>query len=133
MNRLTIRIVAVVIGLCVAGYVGMSRKGDASKKTLAAAHRLVAKVDGYADKPDYYDWLVDAAHEAVFDESFHADYSKYHNNSWVDGDKYLEELFAWMINQANEDHAAAVVEALTKYRDSHVRDEAPATNRRGGR
>ncbi len=82
--------VALLIGLGLK-FMHRSSTGEDFRK---AAHRMVHKVEGYSVKPDYYDWLVDEGHDHVFNESYHMDYSRYGDKSWVDGDQYMESLFA---------------------------------------
>jgi hypothetical protein len=115
--RLGIGGVAACIGLGIK-FMHRSSAGDEYRKV---AHKIVAHVDGYSAKPDYYDWLVDEAHDHVFNDAYNMDYSRYRDRSWVDGDKYVEDLFSWMIDAANNDNAKGVADSLAKYRNDHVR------------
>jgi hypothetical protein len=125
MNRYTIRIIAAVVALAIGGLVAVQRKGNASEQFRTLAHAMVAHVDGYAGARDYYDSLVDQAHDEVFSDAYHDRSTRYSGDrSWVDGDKYLEDLLAAMIRLANQDNAPHVAAALTRYRDEQRAEDA---------
>lgn len=116
-----VRIGAGVVVAVVALGVKFMHRSSAGEEYRKVAHHVVAQVAGYSTKPDYYDWLVDEAHDHVFNDSYHMDTSRRHDRSWVDDGKYMEDLFTYMIDQANGDNAAQVGTALATYRSDHVR------------
>ena len=117
MERGVIRIVIVLVVAALGFGFKFLRRDNSGADFRKAAHRMVSRVEGYTAKPDYYDWLVDEGHDHCFNNAYHMDYSRRRDDSWVDDGQYIEDLFRWMINQANEDHATQVAAALTKYHD----------------
>jgi hypothetical protein len=118
MNRYTVRMVGAVVGLIILGVVYWSRKSASSEDFRKQAHVLVAKADGYAARPDYYDWLVDTAHDEVFSGAYHVEFrGRYSQKAHVDRGAYMQGLFESMLEHAKEDKAQGVVDAITKLRD----------------
>jgi hypothetical protein len=120
MNRFAVRGVIALVGLIVYGIIHFSNKSSAGDQTLHQAHRLVAQVEGYGDKPDYYDWLVDTGHDKVFGDAYYTEsHGRYSETARVDKNQYYDELFEWMINQAKTDNAGGVADALARFREQH--------------
>ncbi len=120
MNRYAVRGACAAIGLISFMIYHVVHKSSSSQEYRRQAHTIVASLEGYTSKPDYYDWLADSGHDAVFNGAFHTEHrGRYGEKAWVDRDEYLDDLFAWMIEQATADHAPGVVDDLTKYRDQH--------------
>lgn len=94
----------------------LMNRSSAGEEFREAAHRMVAQVEGYAANKEYYDRLVDDAHDAVFNSHYHMDFSRHHDKSWVDAKRYFEDLFDRMIGAANADEAPHIAEALVKLR-----------------
>lgn len=110
-----------VVVLVVALGVGFAKRNSSSDEYRRKAHRLVAAADGYGEKPDYYDWLVDDAHDKVFGGAYHTERrSRYSSKSWVDPDEYYTGLFDCMIDQASADKATGVVACLKKLKAETV-------------
>jgi hypothetical protein len=124
--RAGLGVVALIIGLGIAYY----HRGSANDDFRKQAHKLIARVEGYSARPDYYDYLVDEAHDEVFNDAYHMEVSRRGGDrSWVDRGQYEHDLFAAMIRRAGDDHATGVVEALTKFRQAQG-DPNPAQQRR---
>lgn len=124
MNRFAIRAAIAAVAAIIGGIIHFSNKSSSSDEFRRKSHKIVATVDGYSVKPDYYDWLCDEAHDEVFDGAYHSERrGRYGEKSWVDRSQYLDELFEQMIVLAQNDKAAAVVESLEKFRAAHSHPE----------
>jgi len=120
MNRFALRGALALVGLLVFGIIHFTNKSSASDEYRRQAHKIIAQVDGYSSKPDYYDWLADEGHDKVFGDAYYTEHrGRYGETAHVDRDQYLDELFEWMIDQAKSDNATAVADALTKFRSEH--------------
>ena len=125
MNRFAVRGACAAGGLIVFAIYHFANKSSSSQDYRRQAHRIVASLGGYAAKPDYYDWLADEGHDQVFDGAYHTEQrGRYGEKAWVDRDEYLDELFAWMIQQAKTDRADGIVDELTAYRNQHWHPDA---------
>jgi hypothetical protein len=133
MNRFLLRAVIGAVLLVVATGAAFLKRSSAGEEYRKVAHKIVAQIDGYSAKPDYYDWLADWAHDKVFNESYHmavpSRYSRDH--SYVDDDKYISLLLETMIEEARTDNAVQVAEAVEKFRKSIEEPEPPQPG--GGR
>lgn len=111
------RLILALIAIPVFFIVYAMRKSDDGEQFRKAAHQIVAHIDGYEAKKDYIDGLVDYAHDQVFDSTFHYSpggrFSR--GRSWVDGDKYIHDLFRSMEEQAVADHQTGIAESMRKY------------------
>lgn len=115
-SRLAVRGTIVGVVLIVGAVIRFSNKSSSSEDYRRRSHQIVAGLDGYSASPDYFDWLVDDAHDAVFDGSYHSERrGRYSERTWVDRNQYVDELFIHMIEQAKADRAATVVASLEKY------------------
>ena len=122
------RLALIPVGLAI-GYFAMNMRRDhVSEDERKVSHRLVATIDGYATGKDYYDQLVDDAHDQCFEQCYHMEGTGRHDPSWLDRTEYRHELFKLMIQQAKDDKATGVAMALEKYRVEHidVQGAAPA-------
>ena len=121
MNNWMLRIVAgIVCGALLIGvkfYMGTQRRADASREVLAALREELHQMPGYEVDPGYIDWVAGAGHQAVFSDSYNIDIgSRYRaGHDSMDLDQYFEDVFRWMINQANQDQRKKVAEAMQKY------------------
>lgn len=119
MFRIGAAAVALIVGLIVMHV----HKGASSDSHLKAAHAMIKQVDGYDTKPDYYDWLVEDAHEHCFGDSYHMESRGRYGTSdasWFDSAQYKQDLFDYMINQAKSDHAPQVADALERFRKQYI-------------
>src|SRR5437868_3119415 len=120
MSRIAIRAGIACVAALVAGIVHFTNKSSSSDQFRHKSHVMIRTVQGYDVKPDYYDWLVDEAHDEVFDESYHTERrGRYSEKAWVDRNEYLDSLFASMITLAEHDNATGVVESLKKFQGEH--------------
>lgn len=133
MNRFALRAGIGAVALLIAIGAAFLKRGSAGEEYRRVAHKIVAQIDGYAAKPDYYDWLADWSHDKVFDEAYHMDLpSRHHRDrSYVDDQQYVTLLLKTMIEEARTDNAAQVAEAIDKYRLAHQAPEPPQPG--GGR
>ena len=116
-SRIVIRGAIAGIAATIAAIVHFSNKSSSSETYRKQAHRMVETLDGYSTAPDYYNWLADEAHDAVFDVSYHTErHGRYSEKTWVDRGQYMEELLAYMLTPAKTDTAVAVVQSIEKYR-----------------
>ena len=120
MSRLGLRLVLIPVVLLIGYgtfYMNRSKAGVEHRK---AAHEMIRQVEGYAGKAEYYDWLVDDAHDHVFNESYHSELvGRRRTRTWIDEGQYSDDLFEWMIRQAKDDKAYPVAAALEKFRAEH--------------
>jgi hypothetical protein len=115
-SRIAIRGTITGVAAVVAAVVHFSNKSSSSDTYRKQAHRMVETFDGYATAPDYYNWLADEAHDAVFDDSYHTEHhGRYSEKTWVDRNQYIEELLDYMYTQAKTDKAVAVIQSIEKY------------------
>jgi hypothetical protein len=120
-GRLAVRGVIVGVAVIVGGIIHFTNKNSSSGEYRKRSHQLVSSVEGYSASPDYYDWLVDEAHDAVFDGAYHTERrGRYSEKTWVDRNQYLDEMFSYMIEQAKTDKATSVAESLQKYASTHT-------------
>ncbi len=109
-----------IVGLILLGIIGIGtlRKGGVGNDARAMAHEIVAEADCYEANKEYMDWLVDNAHDEVFDKSWKREYkSRRRSSSYLDGDVYVEKLFEHMIATAKIGNAKQVVASLERLRD----------------
>jgi len=128
MSWFKTRLIGAAIALPIAFIAYSMRKSDDGEQFRKVAHQLVAHVDGYDSKKEYLDGLADFAHDQVFDSSYHYEPGGRFRSghSWVDGDKYVHDLFSAMENQAMEDHQPGLVTAMKKYVQEQIdAPEAP--------
>src|SRR5689334_10810993 len=106
MDWLKWRLLIAVIALPIAFFAYTMRKGSDGEKFRKQAHAVVSHIDGYESKKEYIDGLVDYAHDQVFDDSYHYEPGgRYRSGrSWIDGEKYIHDLFSNMEAQAVADH-----------------------------
>jgi hypothetical protein len=116
-----------ILGLLIAWGMYSMRKDHTSDEYRKVAHEMTRHIEGYKDKPDYYDWLVDAAHDEVFSSAFHSEmHGRRRIETWVDDDQYFHELLMAMQRKAGEDHAAHVAEVINKFmQEQEAPVEAP--------
>lgn len=80
-------------------------------------HALIMKCDGYSGNKEYFDWLVDATHDEVFNHAYTMKAGAgrrgmARDESTFDEAQYFEEMFAGMIEKAKSDKADGVVKAI---------------------
>jgi hypothetical protein len=109
--------VGIAAVLLIAGYFLVFMKRDsAGEEYRLAARELVMEVEGYAARPDYYDWLVDYCHDQVFNDAVTMESrGRRRVDIIIDEDKYLRDLFHAMMEPSRKDGATGVSDALGKY------------------
>lgn len=132
MERSVWSVIGVVVVLVVV-FVGRSISiGEAGGKMKKQALEMVQHVEGFNDRPDYYYWLVDMGHDAVFDDCREVVRTgRRSRRVVVDEEKYYHSLLTWMMTQAGKDNATHVAAALQKFRDDNFMalDAMPAQRR----
>lgn len=109
------------------------RRGSAGEEYRKLSHEMIAQVEGYSSKPDYYDWLVDQGHDTVFNDSYKVERRGRRSvRGTVDEAQYLDDLFTWMINEARTDNAAAVAAALEKFKAEELGMAEPPPKKKHG-
>jgi hypothetical protein len=109
-------VIALLIGVGILFGVRFYNKGDTGQKLLYEAKAFVAEADKYDEFREYFDWLVETAHEDVFNDSYHMGMGR-RSRSWVDTDKYSEDLFNRMIELARENDYPDVADSLERLID----------------
>ena len=71
MNRFALRGVIALVLVLTAVFVRYRTRSALSDQSLQQAHKLIAQVPGYTEKPEYYDWLVEEAHQTVFANAYY--------------------------------------------------------------
>jgi hypothetical protein len=131
MSRYLMIRLALVPVVLVIGYIAMyTRRDHASEDERKVSHRLVMNVEGYESGREYYDQLVNDAHDQCFEQCYHLEGTGRHDTSWFDRDEYRRELFRLMIEQAHGDKATGVEAALIKYKNEHIDPPAPSARQK---
>jgi hypothetical protein len=84
-------------------------------------HAVITKCNGYSGNKEYFDWLVDATHDEVFNNSYTMKPGRGRgglaaDESTFDEDQYVEAMFEGMITQARSDKAEDVAKAIETMR-----------------
>jgi hypothetical protein len=103
------------------GYFSLFMKQEsAGEEYRAAMHEMIQSVDGYSSRPEYFQFLVDYAHDEVFSDSFVKEpRGRRRVETWVDEERYFHDLCMKMMERASEDRATHVVAALQKFKAEH--------------
>ncbi len=80
-------------------------------------HALIVKCDGYSGNKEYFDWLVDATHDEVFNDAYKIKAGTgrgglARDESTFDEGQYVEAMFEGMIAKAKNDKADHVVKSI---------------------
>ncbi|MEX2218302.1 MAG: hypothetical protein WD749_06035 [Phycisphaerales bacterium] len=123
-SRIGVGLLVFAIGMGVLFY----RRGEAGESYREAAREMIREVQGYSARAEYYDYLVDAAHDQVFNDATEIQPGGRRGRGKVviDEEKYIRTLFDEMIRMANDERATGVADALAKYRLEHIVSETPA-------
>jgi hypothetical protein len=123
MGRTTLGLFVLVVFLFGGYFMIFLKRGTAGHEYRLAAREMIAQVEGYSQRQDYYDWLVDYAHDHVFNNAFKMESrGRRRVETWVDEGKYFDDLLQFMIEHARQDNAFGVVKALQDLR--YRRNEA---------
>lgn len=84
-------------------------------------HAVIMKCNGYSGNKEYFDWLVDATHDEVFNTAYQMKSGTgrgglARDESTFDEDQYVEAMFEGMITKARSDKAEDVAKAIEAMR-----------------
>ena len=132
--RLVYRLIAIILVASVAFGIKFYKRGNTGEQYLREARIVVAKADKYNQYREQFDWLVNTAHEDVFNDSYHMDFSRRHDDSWVDDEKYFDDLFTRMIELARNNSYYEVADSLERLADpdAEARQKAEKAAKRSG-
>jgi hypothetical protein len=116
-------IVVVLFGGLIFAFIGKAKTGNEHCEAMC---RLIANVEGYEGAKGYYEGLVQTAHDLVFDDAHHMEPAgRRRVKTWVDEEKYFNDMFKTMIRLAEEDRAPHVAAAFQRFYDKHRGVEPP--------
>lgn len=98
-------IVAVVLGF------KFYNQSEASSDIKAQVMDVVRQLPGYSDDEYYYETLLDDCHDEAFRKAYHMG-GRYQKDTF-DPQKYMDELYARMIEKAKQDGRRRVVTSMT--------------------
>lgn len=107
----------LIVVICVGWGNAYWKRSQVNEDYRKDFHALIEKCDGYSVNKEYFDWLVDATHDEVFNESYkitagtgRRGYAR--TESTFDEEKYVTMMIDGMLARAKEDKSDAVVKAI---------------------
>lgn len=114
--RVLYRAIAVLV-ICVGGWAIRSAGGDGmDAKYLKESKAFFAHADIYSDNRDYFDWLVEAAHNDVFGDSYSAGIG-IRGHSTVDVDRYEDDMIKRTEELARNNDRPEIAESIERLVD----------------
>jgi hypothetical protein len=114
-------VIVVLVGIAMR----YEHKSEAGSKMKAEVRAVLMHADGFAKNTDYFDSLLDVAHDEAFEAAYHMGYGRY-QRSTLNTDLYVEKVFSLMIERANSEGATHIGAAIDKVYKEEVLDEPPA-------
>lgn len=110
-------VAAFVVILIIAFAAKFYKRDNMGDKYLAQARQRVMQADKYNEYREQFNWLVETAHEEVFNDSYTMDLSTRRDHSFVDTGKYYKDLFDRMIELAKSNNYYEVADSLERLID----------------
>lgn len=129
IGSIIVVVIVVAIGIGSRMWSSSSASADYKKEAIA----LMRHVEGYAAKPDYFDWLAEYSHEVVFDDCCERERTGRRSSRLVvDEEKYYHALLTEAMKQAGRDNSPHISNALQTFRDNNflAPDASPEQRRR---
>jgi hypothetical protein len=102
--------------ICVIGWAVRSGGGGTSDKFLWQSKAFVAQADVYNEHREYFDWLVETAHNDVFSDSYSAGFGR-RARATMNVDKYEEDIIDRMIDLAKSNDRHEIAESIERLVD----------------
>ena len=114
--------VVIVVGIAMR----YERKSEAGSEVKAEVRQLLTRAEGFDKYTDYFDSLLEVAHEEAFDAAYHMGYGR-HARSTMDTGLYIQTVFPLMIERANSEGATHIGAAIDKiYKETVLGESTPA-------
>jgi hypothetical protein len=115
----------VILGI---GWAIRSGSGsNMSDKYLWQSKAFVAQADKYDEHREYFDWLVETAHNDVFEDSYSRTYGRRgRSRSHMDVEKYENDIIARMIELARQNDYHDVADSIERLVDPDAAERQKA-------
>ncbi len=106
----------VVVILCIIGWAVRSGGGSTNTKYLQESKAFIAQADIYNEHREYFDWLVETAHNDVFGDSYSAGFGR-RARATMNVAKYEEDMIDRMLELAKSNDRHDVFESIERLVD----------------